>query len=177
MARVSPLMILPPLIFAGLAAMFYLGMQRDDPDGLPSVRIGRETPPVVLTALGPGAPFDDAALRAPGVKIVNYWASWCAPCRVEHPHLMALAAEGLPVYGINYKDDPEKALAFLAELGNPYAAMGADASGRTAIDWGVYGVPETYVIDGNGTVLHRLAGPITSMSLENQIRPAIEAAR
>jgi cytochrome c biogenesis protein CcmG/thiol:disulfide interchange protein DsbE len=170
-------MILPPVIFAGLAAMFYLGMQRDDPNALPSVQIGREAPPVALVELG-GAPLlDDAALRAPGVKIVNYWASWCAPCRVEHPHLMALAAEGIPIYGINYKDDPEKAMAFLDELGNPYAAMGADANGRTAIDWGVYGVPETYVIDGEGKVLFRLAGPVTSMTLENQVRPAIEAAR
>jgi cytochrome c biogenesis protein CcmG/thiol:disulfide interchange protein DsbE len=170
-------MALPPLIFAGLAAMFYLGMQREDPDALPSVQIGREAPPVALTELG-GAPlFDNAALNAPGVKIVNYWASWCAPCRVEHPHLMALAAEGIPIYGINYKDDPAKAMAFLDELGNPYAAMGADSTGRTAIDWGVYGVPETYVIDGEGTVLFRLAGPVTSMTLENQLRPAIEAAR
>jgi cytochrome c biogenesis protein CcmG, thiol:disulfide interchange protein DsbE len=116
-------------------------------------------------------------LRAPGVKIVNYWASWCAPCRVEHPHLMALAEEGIPIYGINYKDDPEKALGFLDELGDPYAALGADSTGRTAIDWGVYGVPETYVIDGEGTVVFRLAGPVTSLTLESQVRPAIEAAR
>jgi cytochrome c biogenesis protein CcmG, thiol:disulfide interchange protein DsbE len=177
MARLSPLMILPPVIFAGLATMFYLGMQREDPDALPSVQIGREAPPVALTPLGPGAPFDDAALRAPGVKIVNYWASWCAPCRVEHPHLMTLAAEGIPIYGINYKDDPEKALGFLAELGDPYAALGADTTGRTAIDWGVYGVPETYVLDGDGRVLFRLAGPVTSMTLENQVRPAIAAAQ
>jgi cytochrome c biogenesis protein CcmG/thiol:disulfide interchange protein DsbE len=170
-------MILPPVIFAGLAAMFYLGMQRDDPNALPSVQVGREAPPIVLTQLGEGAPFDDAALRAPGVKIVNYWASWCAPCRVEHPHLMALAAEGIPIYGINYKDDPAKAMAFLGELGNPYSAVGADATGRTAIDWGVYGVPETYVIDGEGKVLYRLAGPVTSLSLEGGLREAIEAAR
>jgi cytochrome c biogenesis protein CcmG/thiol:disulfide interchange protein DsbE len=169
--------ILPPVIFAGLAAMFYLGMQREDPDALPSVQIGRVAPPLVLTQLGEAAPFDDAALRAPGVKIVNYWASWCAPCRVEHPHLMALSAEGIPVYGINYKDDPAKALAFLDELGNPYAAMGADSTGRTAIDWGVYGVPETYVIDGEGKVLYRLAGPITSMTLDSGLREAIESAR
>jgi cytochrome c biogenesis protein CcmG/thiol:disulfide interchange protein DsbE len=169
-------MILPPVIFAGLAAMFYLGMQREDPDALPSVQIGREAPPVVLTELGGGAPFDDAVLREPGVKIVNYWASWCAPCRVEHPHLMALAAEGIPIYGINYKDDPAKAMAFLDELGNPYVALGADSTGRTAIDWGVYGVPETYVIDGDGKVVFRLAGPVTSMTLESQVRPAIESA-
>jgi cytochrome c biogenesis protein CcmG/thiol:disulfide interchange protein DsbE len=90
---------------------------------------------------------------------------------------MALAAEGIPIYGINYKDDPAKAMAFLDELGNPYAAMGADANGRTAIDWGVYGVPETYVIDGQGRVVIRLAGPVTEVTLEGQVRPAIEAAR
>jgi len=169
-------MILPPVIFAGLAAMFYLGMQRDDPNALPSVQIGREAPPMQLTQLGGEMPFDDAALRAPGVKLVNYWASWCAPCRVEHPHLTDLAEEGIPIYGINYKDDAEKAMAFLAELGNPYVAMGADETGRTAIDWGVYGVPETYVIDGDGKVVLRFAGPVTQRSLETQIRPAIAAA-
>jgi cytochrome c biogenesis protein CcmG/thiol:disulfide interchange protein DsbE len=170
-------MVLPPVIFAGLATMFYLGMQRDDPNALPSVQVGREAPPLALVQLG-GAPLlDDAALRAPGVKLVNYWASWCAPCRVEHPHLVALAAEGIPIYGINYKDDPAKAMAFLDELGNPFAAMGADDTGRTAIDWGVYGVPETYVIDGEGKVVFRLAGPVTSLTLESQVRPAIEAAR
>jgi cytochrome c biogenesis protein CcmG, thiol:disulfide interchange protein DsbE len=177
MARLSPLMVLPPVIFAGLAAMFYLGMQRDDPDALPSVQIGREAPQVALTQLGPGLPFDNTVLQEPGVKIVNYWASWCAPCRVEHPHLMALAEEGIPIYGINYKDDPAKALAFLAELGDPYAALGADTTGRTAIDWGVYGVPETYVIDGEGRVVFRLAGPVTSLTMNSQVRPAIEAAQ
>ena len=176
MAKLSPLMILPPVIFAGLAAMFYLGMQREDPDALPSVQIGKEAPPVVLTQLGDEAPFDDAALRGPGVKLVNYWASWCAPCRVEHPNLTALAEEGIPIYGINYKDEPGKALAFLEELGNPYVAMGADETGRTAIDWGVYGVPETYVIDGEGRIVLRFAGPVTERSLATRIRPAIEAA-
>lgn len=176
MAKFSPLMVLPPVIFAGLAAMFYLGMQRENPDALPSVQIGKEAPPVVLTQLGGEPPFDDEALRRPGVKLVNYWASWCAPCRVEHPNLTALAEEGIPIYGINYKDDPAKALAFLEELGNPYVEMGADGTGRTAIDWGVYGVPETYVIDGEGKVVLRFAGPVTQRSLETQIRPAIEAA-
>jgi cytochrome c biogenesis protein CcmG/thiol:disulfide interchange protein DsbE len=177
MARFSPLLAAPPAFFAGLALMFYLGMQREDPDALPSAKIGEPAPPVALSQLGAEAPFTDEALRAPGVKLVNYWASWCAPCRAEHPNLQLLADEGIPIYGINYKDDPEKALAFLAELGNPYVAMGADESGRVALDWGLYGVPETYVIDGDGNVVLRFAGPITQRSLEGQIRPAIEAAR
>lgn len=176
MAKLSPLMVLPPLLFAGLAALFYFGMLREDPEALPSTRAGEPAPPVALTQLGTSAPFADDALRAPGVKLVNYWASWCAPCRVEHPNLMALAAEGIPIYGINYKDDPAKALAFLQELGDPYTALGADASGRVAIDWGVYGVPETYVIDGKGNVVLRFAGPVTRRALQERIRPALEAA-
>ena len=176
MAKVSPLMIAPPVLFAGLALMFFLGMQREDPDALPSALAGRPAPAVTLSQLGPEQPFTNDALNAPGVKLVNYWASWCAPCRAEHPNLELLASEGIPIYGINYKDDPSKALAFLEELGNPYRAMGADKNGRVALDWGLYGVPETYVIDGEGKIVLRFAGPITERSLESQIRPAIDSA-
>ncbi|MGS4946338.1 DsbE family thiol:disulfide interchange protein [Meridianimarinicoccus sp. RP-17] len=176
MARVSPLVALPPLIFAGLAVLFYTGMFRENPDALPSAVAGEPAPPVALQPLGDKTPFDDAALRAPGVKLVNFWASWCAPCRVEHPKLEQLADEGIPIYGVNYKDEPDKALRFLAELGDPYTAIGADGPGRMALDWGLYGVPETYVIDGDGTVVLRFAGPITESVLENTIRPAIAAA-
>ena len=176
MAKVSPFVLAPPLIFAGLAAVFYVGMQREDPDALPSVRVGQEAPPLGLTQLGGEPIFDAEILKQPGVKLVNYWASWCGPCRVEHPNLEALAAEGIPIYGVNYKDDPEKALEFLEELGNPYLGMGADDNGRTAIDWGVYGVPETFVIDSNGNVVFRFAGPITQRALETRVRPAINTA-
>jgi len=169
--------VLPPLLFAGLAAMFFIGMQRSDPDALPYARIGQPAPAVTAIPLTGSPLTTDAVLREPGVKLVNYWASWCAPCRAEHPSLTALAAEGIPVHGINYKDDAGKAGAFLAELGNPYATMGADASGRMALNWGLYGVPETYVIDGEGRIVLRFAGPITERSLEETIRPAIAAAR
>jgi len=111
------------------------------------------------------------------VTLVNYWASWCAPCRVEHPNLEELAESGITIYGVNYKDKPGNALGFLEELGNPYAAMGADAQGRMALDWGVYGVPETYVIDGDGQIVLRFAGPITDRVMEKTILPAIEKAR
>jgi cytochrome c biogenesis protein CcmG/thiol:disulfide interchange protein DsbE len=168
-------MFLPPVLFLGLAALFYTGMGREDPEGLPSTMIGREAPAVQVTALGPDEPFSDATLREPGVKLVNFWASWCAPCRAEHPLLEEMAAEGIPILGVNYKDDPAKALGFLEELGNPYAAIGAD-SGRMAINWGVYGVPETYVIDGEGKIVLRFAGPITRQELERTLRPAIEGA-
>ena len=178
MARISPLMVLPPVIFAGLAAMFLYGMNpnRGDPRDLPSTREGGPAPALQLTELAGGAPFTDADLRAGGVKLVNYWASWCAPCRAEHPQLEAMAREGILIYGINYKDDPSKALRFLEELGNPYAALGADRDGRTALDWGLYGVPETFVIDANGKIVLRFAGPITESILERKIRPAMREA-
>ena len=163
-------------MFFGLAALFFVGMQRDNPDELPSALEGRAAPGVQLAQLGQEKLFEDKALRTGGVKLVNFWASWCAPCRVEHPNLQAMAEEGITIYGVNYKDDPAKALNFLNELGNPYAALGADETGRMALNWGLYGVPETYVIDGDGKIILRFAGPITSRILESTIRPAIEAA-
>ena len=176
MARIPPLAILPPVIFAALAGLFLGGMFRDDPEALPSTLEGRPAPEVAITPLAGFVPFTRAVLEEPGPKIVNVWASWCAPCRVEHPNLMALKGEGLPIWGVNYKDDPVKAAAFLAELGDPYAGVGADDAGRMALEWGVYGVPETFVIDGDGTVLMRFAGPVTDTVLENRIRPALERA-
>jgi cytochrome c biogenesis protein CcmG, thiol:disulfide interchange protein DsbE len=170
-------MILPPLIFAALAGLFLYGMVREDPDALPSTRIGQQAPAMTVTPLGDGAPFTDADLQAPGVKLVNFWASWCGPCRAEHPILERLSDEGVTIYGINYKDEPEKALRFLEELGDPYAAIVADGTGRTALEWGVYGVPETFVIDGSGKVILRFAGPMTTQVLEKTIRPAMVAAR
>lgn len=173
--KFKPLMALPPLMFVAIAALFYFGNLREDRDALPSAREGRPAPPVVLTELEGKTLFDDATLRDGEVKLVNYWASWCAPCRAEHPLLEDLAQE-VPVYGVNYRDDPGRALDFLDELGDPFAAIGADANGRMALDWGLYGVPETYVIAGDGTVMLRFAGPITRDVVANRIRPAIEAA-
>lgn len=176
MAKFRPLMFLPPVLFVGLAALFYFGNMRDDRDALPSAREGQPAPMVQLTQLGDLEMFDDATLRDGQVKLVNYWASWCAPCRAEHPLLEELAQD-LPVLGINYRDQPDRALAFLDELGNPFAASGADITGRMALDWGLYGVPETYVVAGDGTVILRFAGPITREVIANRIQPAIERAR
>ena len=173
MAKVSPLMLAPPAIFAALAALFYVGMFRDDPEALPSARIGQDAPPMLLETLGGKTELTDDALRGSGMTLVNFWASWCAPCRVEHPNLEALANEGIPVYGINYKDDPAKALGFLEELGDPYRAIGADPKGRTSLEWGVYGVPETYVVDAEGKIVLRFAGPVTQRVIEETIRPAL----
>ena len=173
---VKPLMLAPPLVFAGLAALFFVSMQRSDPDQLPSAMEGRAAPAVQVVALGNGPELTDAMLREPGVKLVNFWASWCAPCRAEHPVLKTLQAEGVTILGVNFKDKPEAALQFLQDLGNPYAAIGADDSGRMGLDWGLYGVPETFVIDGTGKVILRHAGPITPGILEDRIRPALAEA-
>lgn len=174
--RRNLLLFLPPVFFAAFAAMAYLALRSPD-EGLPSALAGRGAPSLeAAMALRDDPAPDDAALTAPGVKLVNFWASWCAPCRVEHPHLTTLAESGIPVIGVNYKDRPENALAFLNELGDPYAAIGADTTGRIGIDWGLYGVPETFVIDGEGRVMLRHAGPITPGVLENRLLPAIEAA-
>ncbi|SLN15465.1 Thiol:disulfide interchange protein DsbE [Roseovarius albus] len=174
MAKVSPLMLAPPLIFLALAGTFYVAMQRENPDELPSALEGKKAPAVQVGTFADAQPFSDEDLRNGEVKLVNYWASWCAPCRAEHPQLEILADEGVPIYGINYKDKPSQAVSFLEELGNPYAKLGTD-DGRMALNWGVYGVPETYVIDGDGTILLRFAGPITKSILESTIRPALQA--
>lgn len=174
MARLSPLVAIPPLAFGGLALVFYLGLGGDDQ--LPSSYLGRDAPPLNVTELPGLQNIDPTALADGEVKLVNFWASWCAPCRVEHPSLTALAEEGVPVYGVNYKDLTDNAVSFLDELGNPYTGTGADRNGRNAVEWGVYGVPETFVVDGDGKIVMRFAGPVTQRVVEGQLRPVLEKA-
>lgn len=176
MAKVPVFALLPPVIFAAVAGLFLGGMFRSDPDALDSVFEGRPAPAIEAEPLANLPTFTREMLDEPGLKLVNFWASWCAPCRVEHPVLMSLADEGLAIYGINRDRTFEDALGFLNELGNPYAGNSFDPRNRKSIDWGVYGLPETFVIDGDGTVVLRFAGPITPGILENRIRPALEAA-
>ncbi len=171
------LLAVPPLIFLLFGAAFFVGLRRENPSELPSALVGRPAPEVARTlALRDDPPPTDADLAAPGVKLVNFWASWCGPCRVEHPLLSGLAAEGIPVIGINYKDTRENALGFLRQLGDPYAKIGADVSGRTGLDWGIYGVPETFVVGPDGTILLRIPGPLSPDVIEKRIRPALAAA-
>ncbi|MEM9047442.1 MAG: DsbE family thiol:disulfide interchange protein [Pseudomonadota bacterium] len=167
-------MLIPPLTFLGLALLAGWALQRENADALPSALAAKSAPAFALEPLRAGeAPPVLADLAGPGIKIVNFWASWCGPCRVEHPRLMEFAADGVTVIGVNYKDDPSNALAFLAELGDPYALVGADPAGRNGIEWGLYGVPETFVIDADGTVLLRHAGPLTRRIVAEKIAPYI----
>ncbi|MFC5738757.1 cytochrome c biogenesis protein CcmG/thiol:disulfide interchange protein DsbE [Rhodobacter sp. 140A] len=170
---VKPLVLLPPVAFAALAGLFLWGMNRTDPTALPSALIGKAAPPVETVPLGEAQMFTDADLRDGKIKLVNFWASWCAPCRVEHPTLKAMAEDGVEIYGVNWKDKPAQALSFLADLGDPFARIGADPKNTMGLDWGVAGVPETFVIDGEGTVLMRYAGPITQKVLDEQIAPLL----
>lgn len=170
-------MVVPALGAAMVLAVFLLGLERDNAQELPSALIDEPAPQFVLEPLGDGRPgLSTADLEAPGIKLVNVWASWCPPCRAEHPQLMALGESGITLYGINYKDKRENAVAFLDEHGDPFERIGADTTGRTAIDFGVYGVPETFVIDSDGTIVYRRAGPILEGDIERYIMPAIEKA-
>ena len=175
MAKLSPMMIAPPVIFAAFVALAAVGMYRDDPEGLPSTLVGQQAPAMPADTL-PGYPqATDDMLRGGQVSLVNFWASWCPPCRAEHPTLTALS-EQLPVYGIDLKDPEANALSFLAEDGDPFAALATDPRGRTAIDWGVTAPPETFIVNGNGEILYRHAGPLIREDYENRFLPELERA-
>jgi cytochrome c biogenesis protein CcmG, thiol:disulfide interchange protein DsbE len=175
---------LPLAIFAVLAGLFWYALQSGDPSLLPSPLIGKKVPDFTLPALEglgsegrqvPGFASADLAQGEP--TLVNVFASWCVECQVEHPLLLALSQQpGIRLYGIDYKDDPVAARRFLGRYGNPYARVGADRSGRVAIDLGVYGVPETYVITGDGKIAYRHVGPLTEQVIKNKILPLLRPA-
>lgn len=170
------LLMIPLVLFAALAGLFMAGMYLRQGGELPSAYIGRDAPALEVAPIEGLPQLTDDMLRDGEVKLVNFWASWCAPCRTEHPNLTQLAAEGLPIYGVNYKDFDPNARAFLEELGDPYTAVGSDKQGFQAVEWGVYGVPETFLVDGDGTILLRMASPLTRRALDERLRPALDAA-
>ncbi|WP_347266176.1 DsbE family thiol:disulfide interchange protein [Paracoccus sp. (in: a-proteobacteria)] len=168
-------MVLPVLVFAGFAGIAGWALMRGNPDELPSAFVGREAPPVGDSTLPGKLQLTDAMLRQPGVKLVNFWASWCPPCRAEHPTLMELSAR-LPVYGVDLKDPERAAQGFLGEGGDPYHALATDPRGRVAIDWGVTAPPETFIIDGEGRILYRHAGPLVREDFQNRFLPELDKA-
>jgi cytochrome c biogenesis protein CcmG/thiol:disulfide interchange protein DsbE len=164
------LYLVPVLVFVALVGYFAAGLTRD-PHLVPSVLIGRPVPAFTLPPLpGLGAGLDSAALATGRPQLLNVFASWCAPCRAEQPVLLHLARAGVSVRGLNYKDRPEDAVAWLDRYGNPFTSIGADPEGRVAIDFGVYGVPETFVIDGQGRILDKHVGPLAPEDVEPLIR-------
>lgn len=180
--RASLVALIPLALFLALAILFYMRLGADDPSEVPSALIGKPVPDFRLEGIAgltrDGAPVAGLAATdlAKGVFIVNVFASWCAPCRAEHPLLTDLAKDQrIRLFGLNYKDADDQALRFLNGLGNPYAAIGADRNGRVGIDWGVYGVPETFVV-ANGRIAAKLVGPLTPQRISAELMPAIAKA-
>lgn len=167
--------ILPGLVFLVMAIYFAIGLTKD-PNILPSALIDKAVPEFTLPPIegSSGKGFSSDDLKNGGVSVMNVFASWCIPCRAEHAFITKLAEMKIArVYGLNYKNDAKDALAWLKELGDPYAAIGADTKGRVGIDWGVYGVPETFIIDGQGKIRYKHVGPINQKALDEKIIPII----
>ena len=169
--------LVPFALFAAIATALGIGLTLE-PNIIPSVLKGKPVPEFALDpVLGREAGLASVDLRAGKVVLVNIFASWCVPCRIEHPLITELSRSGIPVYGINYKDEPENAARWLDSFGDPYARTGSDRNGRVSIDWGVYGVPETFVVDGQGTIIEKHIGPLSPAAIEEKILPAIARAR
>jgi cytochrome c biogenesis protein CcmG/thiol:disulfide interchange protein DsbE len=163
------LVLLPLILFAGLAAIFYVRLG-SDPEALPSLLVGKPVPAISLPPLGDGTPALSLADAKGRVTLVNFFSSWCLPCRQEHPVLRKLSLDpSIRIVGVNYKDPSEAAKRFLRELGNPFAAIGVDSDGRTGINWGVTGPPETFVVDANGIVRRRFTGPLTEEAVRQEL--------
>ena len=180
--RRSIFVLLPLIVFIGLAALFFLRLGTDD-SRLPSVLIGKPAPQTDLPALpglvrdGQPVPGVSNATFQGHVTLVNVWASWCVPCADEVPYLAQLSKDKrIQLVGFNYKDTADNARRFLGRYGNPFVANGIDRNGRAAIEWGVYGVPETFVVGRDGRIAYKLIGPITPDNLDKGLKPAIEKA-
>ena len=182
-ARRGFLMLLPLIVFAGLAVLFWLRLGDGDPSKIPSALLGHPAPQTTLPPL-PGLTVDgtpvpglDPAMFKGKVSVVNVWASWCVPCHDEAPLLTELGKDKrLQLVGINYKDAPDNARRFLGRYGNPFAAVGADQNGRASIEWGVYGVPENFIVGRDGKIAFKLVGPLTPDNIEQVVKPELEKA-
>ncbi len=169
----------PLLVFMALAWLLFQRLNAGDPASIPSVLIGQSAPRLDLPGLDGAIGLIDADLRSGHVSVVNIFASWCEPCHFEHEYLMALAADpslkakGVAIYGVAQKDSTENIRRFLGAKGDPYAKVGLDGDGRAGIDWGVYGVPETFIVRGDGSLVFKLVGPMTAATLETEVKPQI----
>jgi cytochrome c biogenesis protein CcmG/thiol:disulfide interchange protein DsbE len=178
------LMVLPFALFLGIAGIWLWQLQNNqfalqqgvDTTSLRSVQEGNPAPDLALDPLADKTLLTRDMLEGEGLVAVNFFASWCPPCRVEHPILTALAEAGMPLYGVNYNDRVDQALSFLTELGDPYDAIGRDDRSGNGLNWGIVAMPETFFIDDTGTVVLHFRGPVTRRSIENQIAPALAAA-
>ncbi len=179
MGRRRLLFMVPLAVFGLIAAWFIAGLDPDrNPAAVPSALIDQPAPSFELAALVDGAPGFSSTELGNEVVLINFFASWCVPCRIEHPLLNNLARQQkVPIYGIVYKDEPDAIKRWLANLGSPYARVLVDPESRTAIDFGVYGVPETYVIDREGRIRFRVAGPLDAMTVEQTLLPLIQSLR
>jgi cytochrome c biogenesis protein CcmG, thiol:disulfide interchange protein DsbE len=182
-ARRSWLMALPLIAFIALAAVFWFRLGNSDPSRIPSALIGHPAPQTPLPPLagltnnGTPVPGIDPAMFKGKVSVVNVWASWCIPCHDEAPLLTQLGSDKrLQVIGINYKDAPDNARRFLGRYGNPYGFVGVDGNGRAAIEWGVYGVPETFVVGRDGTIVYKMVGPVTPENIDTVLKVEIDKA-
>ncbi|WFU39131.1 DsbE family thiol:disulfide interchange protein [Bradyrhizobium sp. CB82] len=181
--RRSWLVVLPLIVFLALAAVFWFRLGDGDPSRIPSALIGHPAPQTSLPPLqgllsnGAQVPGLDPANFKDKVSVVSVWASWCVPCHDEAPLLIELAKDNrLQLIGINYKDAPDNAKHFLGRYGNPFSAVGVDANGRAAIEWGVYGVPETFIVGRDGTIAYKLVGPITLDNFDSVVKAEIDMA-
>ena len=172
---IKPLMLLPPVVFAGFVAMAGIGMFSEDT--LETARLGQLAPPMTDAALEghPGALPADFARGE--VTLVNFWASWCPPCRAEHPMLLELEAQGVPIIGVNFRDQVGDASAYLEEADSPFVAVPFDPAGRSAFDWGVTAPPETFILDGEGRILYRFIGPLIGSDFQQRFLPEFEKAK
>jgi len=175
------MLMLPLALFAALALLFWFGLMHGDPSRLPSALVGRPAPQTALPPLagmtrdGAALPGLDPAMFKGHISVVNVFASWCGPCRDEAPLLTQVATDSrIQLIGINYKDSTDNARRFLTRFGNPYHVIGVDAQGRASIDWGVYGVPETFVVGTDGIIAYKLVGPITPENIDSELKAAID---
>jgi cytochrome c biogenesis protein CcmG, thiol:disulfide interchange protein DsbE len=177
------LMALPLIAFAALATIFWFRLGNGDPSRIPSALIGHPAPQTALPALnglvnnGAQIPGLDPSVFKGKVSVVNVWASWCVPCHDEAPLLTELGKDTrLQIVGINYKDSPDNARRFLGRYGNPFGIVGVDGNGRASIEWGVYGVPETFIVGRQGTIVYKMVGPVTPENIDTVLRAEIDKA-